>query len=461
VTSVTAAPKASFDFSPDILAAEQRPPSPMPRVVLWILVALSAIALVWSIFGQIDIVATAQGKLIPTTYLQIVQPAEGGVLKEILVREGDTVKSGAVLARMDANYAKADHASITADLTMRQLQLRRIDAELLGAPMKSRPTDRPEWVAQANSQYQARRQAYLDSVAAEQATLTKAQQEHRAATEVESKLRLTLPMAIEHEAAWDKLAKEGFAGRLMALDKAKDRVENEQQLKAQQATKQAALAAIEQSSTKISALTSTYRQGLQNERTDVIAAIQKLEQDLAKQDHRASLLELKAPQDGVVKDLATHTPGSVLQPGTVLMSLVPVNDVLLAEVWVEHDDIGFVSTGQRTKVKLAAYPFQKYGMIEGNVKLISADASEGASLASNGLNGVSSDGAKASSPNQASGGYKALIALQRRELEAQGKKFSLSPGMRATVEIHLGTRSVVEYLLSPVTKTVMEAGRER
>ena len=140
----------------------------------------------------------------------------------------------------------------------------------------------------------------------------KAQQELRAAGEIEAKLRTTLPIYQEQEAAWDKLAKDGFAGRLMALDKTKDRIETKQQLKAQQASIDAARAAIDQSSTKMTAITSAYKQGLQNERTDVISAIQKLEQDLAKQDHRTRLLELRAPQDGIVKDLATHTPGSVL-----------------------------------------------------------------------------------------------------------------------------------------------------
>ena len=155
-----ARPKQSFDFSPSILAIEQRPPSPLPRVILGLLIVLSGTAITWATVGQIDIIATAPGKLIPTSYLQIVQPAEGGVLKEILVREGDTARAGQVLARMNANLAQADQRSISNELAMRRLQLRRVDAELQGNPLRATRNDPGDQLAQANSQYQARRQAH-------------------------------------------------------------------------------------------------------------------------------------------------------------------------------------------------------------------------------------------------------------------------------------------------------------
>lgn len=127
---------------------------------------------------------------------------------------------------------------------------------------------------------------------------------------------------------------------------------------------------------RLSQIRSDYRQTLEAERVGTFAECQKLEQEWAKQSHRNSLLELKAPQAGIIKDLATHTPGTVVSPGTVLMTLVPNNEALQAEVWVKNSDAGFVYEGQKVKVKLSAYPFQKYGMVDGKVLHVSADATD-------------------------------------------------------------------------------------
>ena len=165
------------------------------------------------------------------------------------------------------------------------------------------------------------------------------------------------------------------------------------------------------------------------------------------------LLELRATQDSVVKDLATHTAGTVVQPGTVLLTLVPKEETLRAEVWVSNEDIGFVRQRQPVKLKFAAFPFQKYGMVEGSVEHVSADAADG-----NTGNAAPNDkGQKQGQPLV----YKALVALKAMNLELDGARFALGAGMQTSAEIMLGTRTVAEYLLSPVQKAWHEAGRER
>ncbi len=156
----------------------------------------------------------------------------------------------------------------------------------------------------------------------------------------------------------------------------------------------------------------------------------------------------------MVKDIATHTAGTVVQPGTVLLTLVPKDDLLRAEVWVSNQDIGFVRQGQPVKVKLAAFPFQKYGMVEGTVEHVSADAADANTQGPQ--NGGGEKGAKAAPLT-----YRALVALKAMQLEQDSERLSLSAGMQASAEILLGTRSVLEYLLSPVQKAWREAGRER
>jgi HlyD family secretion protein len=442
-----------LDFAPGILKLQEAPPSPFPRVVLRVLLALLAAALVWSAIGRLDIIAVAPGRIVPQNYLQIVQPAESGIVKEMLVREGDLVKAGQILARMDMRFSEADRQSLRSELASRSLQLRRIDAELAGTSLAPRAGDPPALFAQVDAQFRARRQAYLDSVETEKSILAKAEQDLRSAKEIEAKLRKQLPIYREQEAAFEKLTKEGYAGRMMYLEKQRDRIEKEQDLKAQEFTIESVSATIDQSRRRLAQLASNYRQSLQNERVDAEAQYQKLQQDWAKSTARHELLELRAPQDGIVKDFATHTLGSVLQPGTVLMTLVPTNDPMQAEVWVQHDDAGFVGAGRPVKLKLATYPFQKYGMIEGVVKRISPDASDAADARTERRAGEQ--------PSTTGSGYRTLVSLNTPYLEADGKRYPLSPGMQVTAEINLGTRTVLEYILSPVQRTLHEAGRER
>lgn len=156
-----------------------------------------------------------------------------------------------------------------------------------------------------------------------------------------------------------------------------------------------------------------------------------------------------------MKDLATHTVGTVAAPGTILMTLVPQGDTLIAEVWVGSQDVGFVRPGQDVKLKLAAFQFQKYGMIEGVVRQVSADATEAPSA------NTRSDTLGGRDRPMGPLAYRALVDLKRQALETEGARYALSPGMQVSGEISLGTRTILEYLLSPVQKAWHEAGRER
>lgn len=437
------------EFAPEIVRVQQRPPSPLPRTVLYALLTLFAMMLIWATVGRLDIVAVAQGKLVPESFLKIVQPAESGIVREILVREGDSVQEGQVLVRMDTRLSDADGRTLLGELQRKRLQLRRIDAELAGKPLTLQPDDLASIFAQTEAQYQARRQAYLDALGAEQATLVKAQHDLKSASEIEGKLQQTVPIYKDQAESWDKLAKEGFAGRLLALDRQRTYVESQQELRAQSQNVASLRALISHSEKRISQITSNYRQQLQNERAEAEALYHKLQQDWDKQEHRHALLELKAPQAGIVKDLATHTPGTIVAPGTILLTLVPHDEPLVAEVWVSNNDAGFVQTDQRARVKLAAYPFTKFGMLDGVVKQIGADAKEKPEPV----------GAVSKSMQEAA--YRALINLGSNHLESQGRQLRLVPGMLVNAEIHIGTRTVFEYLLSPVQKVAHEAGRER
>lgn len=442
-----------LEFAPGLLAIQESPPAKLPRTVLYSVAVLFAILLAWAIFGELDVVASAEGRLVPQTYVKIVQPAEGGIVQEILVREGESVEAGQVLMRMDAKLTEADARAIRSEWELKRLQLRRIDAELAGRPMRSEAGDVPDLFAQVAQQYAAHRQAYVDALAQEQANLAKTRHDLQAAEEVLKKLDDVVPSYRKSAAAFERLGKDGFFSPLAVEEKQRDRIEKEQDQRAQSATVASLKSTIAASEKKLDQITSSYRSELQNERVDTESQFRKLKEEREKVEHKSELLALRASQRGIIKDLATHTRGTVVSPGTVLMSLVPHEEPLQAEVLVKNEDVGFVHEEQRVKLKLAAYPFQKYGMIDGTVIHVGPDAADAGAPPAKG-------GGEAPEP-AAMLRYKALVRLDAQHLDTDGRRLRLSPGMQVVAEIHQGSRTVMEYLLSPVQKAWQEAGRER
>jgi hemolysin D len=437
-------------FSPALLRLQERPPSPLPRVLLALVAALCVALGAWSTLGRLDVVAVAQGRLVPQSYVKVVQPVEGGIVREILVREGEAVRAGQVLARMDAARAEADRQRLQRDRDGLELQLRRIDAELRNAPVQKRPGDPEALWRETQERHRAALAALADAVAAEQAVLAKVTHERGAAIAQSERLRAVLDSARAEESAWRELQHGGYAGRLQADEKRHRREEAERALDAQRHAVAAASQAVEHSERRLQQLVSGERVKLTQERTELRAALDRITQELAKHGFTQSLLELRAPQDGIVKELATHTPGAVVAPGTVLMTLVPLGETLRAEVWVSNEDIGFVRPGQPVQIKLAAYPFHKYGLLEGVVSTVSVDATE-----------PGEPGGLSAGHRGAVHRYRALVDVKRQSLGYEGTELPLTAGMLVDAEMQLGSRSVLEYILSPVRKAFREAGRER
>ena len=306
-----------------------------------------------------------------------------------------------------------------------------------------------------SAQQAANVRAFENAVAQERSLLEKARHDLAAAEATKAKLEQVLPHYVEQEKAFEKLTRDGFAGRIMYTDKQRERIEKEQDLRSQQSMIAASRALIEQSEQKMAQLGADYRRQLQTERVEVAAQLDRATQERAKLSHRQALLELRAPHPGIVKDLATHTAGTVAAPGTILMTLVPEGDPLVAEVWVSNQDVGFVRPGQGAKLKLAAFQFQKYGLLEGRVLHVNADATEAPSP------NTRSDALTGRDRPMGPLAFRALVALASQDLQTDGRRYSLQPGMQVVGEIHLGTRSILEYLLSPIQKAFHEAGRER
>lgn len=431
-------------------------PAESGRIVLWTISALVTVLIIWAAFGKLDIIVAAEGKLTPQTLVKIVQPAEAGVVRHLLVKEGDAVKAGQVLARLDTTVASAEKSSISSELATQQMQARRIEAELADVPMRTKNGDDQRLFDQVQSQLIARRRNYADSVAQERAQLSKATHERHSAVQTLQKLQQTLPTYQAAAESYRDLAKEGYVPARQGADKQREAIEKQKDLQAQTSAVAALDATIAAQAVRIRQLQSSYKSDLQRELAEVRAKIEQLKPSLDKSVYREGLMELRAPQDGVVKDLATTSVGAVVQPGTVVLTLVPRGEQLYADVSIKNDDIGFVQPGQHVQVKLAAYPFQKYGMLTAKVVYVSADASESKPGVAH--NAVSYDGDAGAQVSI----YKARVQLDQQVLKGpHGQLLEIAPGMQVVAEIKQGKRTVLEYLLSPVQKTMREAGREK
>lgn len=445
----------ALDFAPGLLSIQESPPARLPRAVMYTVGVLFAILIVWAIFGKLDIIASAEGRLVPETYIKIVQPADAGIVQEILVKEGEQVQQGQVLMRMDTQLAKADAKTIGNDLALRSLQLRRIDAELAGNPFLKKRNDPENMFAQVEAQYRDHRLSYTDALEQAQQALRRSQHEYDSAKEVLSKLEQITPILKQQADSYAAMGKDGYVSKMAVLDKQREYLEKAQDLRAQQSTVASLEAAVNQSKKQLAQITSKYRSDLQNERVDAGGQHRKLEQDWLKQEHKTGLLELKAPQSGIVKNIAIHSIGTVVSPGTVLLSIVPEHEPLVAEIMIRNDDVGFVHLNQKVKVKLAAYPFSKYGMLDGVVTHIQADSNSD-------TQSQTRDQSQSKDKQQTSTSvYKAIVTLSSQILESEGKQLRLVPGMQVVAEINQGDRTVLEYILSPVRKTLDESGHER
>nr|WP_240954297.1 HlyD family type I secretion periplasmic adaptor subunit [Solimonas marina] len=442
------------DFQPGLLKIERSQPSPLRRTVLLSLSALIVLGLIVISVSHVEVVATAHGKVIPKTYVKIIQPASQGVIKEILVAEGQVVQEGQVLMRMDSTESEADRSALLTEYEIQQLTLRRIKAEIAGTSFDKQPGDRDDIFSKVRAEYLANVHAHENDIRLERAGLSRAKNDLAGNRETFEKLEGMLPSYRQEENIYEELDRSGIASKIQLNEKVRQRIQAEKDLKAQSFAIKSARAAIRQSEERLRQLESDYRRELQAKAVEVTSDVSRLKEQLKKNVYAQGLLELKAPVGGIIKNLETHSIGTVVSPGEIMMTLVPGDQPLVAEVWLSNEDVGFVRTGLPAHVKLATFEFQKYGFLAGQVTDVSADASDD----------VDSNGRSTRSQVMAGSNpflYRTLIDLNHPYLEYRGKKLSLLPGMQVQAEIILGERTVLEYLLSPIKGTFDEAGRER
>lgn len=431
-----AGPKRLADeaaFLPAALSLQETPVHPAPRRAAIAICALFTIALIWSIVGEVDIVAVAHGRIVVSERTKVIQPLETSVVKRILVKDGDEVKEGQVLVELDATAAKADQSSVQEQLQSAKEETERSEALLKALTTNSTPRGASpllyaEWADISSKRAKldaelARRHAEIQTV---QASI--------------EKLHATLPIVKQREADFKALADQGFVAGHANQDRTRERIELERDLAMQQARLQETKAALNESQqAKLAYLAETQR-ALSDRLVQARLKQSQFTNESAKTLQRTELTQLRAPVSGTVQQVAIHTPGGVVTEAQPLMVIVPHDAQVTAEVTIDNKDIGFVHPGQKAEIKLETFPFTKYGTVPAEVTWVTADA-------------VNDEKRGAVFP--------AVISLHRTSFQVEAKHIALTPGMNLTVEIKTGHRKLIEFLLHPLSAASTTSLQER
>jgi len=366
-----------LEFLPAVIEIQESPPSPHGRAIVYAIMGLFGLGLVWAVFGKIDIIAVAQGKIIPSDRSKVIQPLESGVIKAIHVRDGQRVKQGEPLIEIDTT-AGADRERFTNEYLAALTEAARLRALLAG----KNGFDPPKGADAA--MVRTERKRLQDQLAELHALTSRAE-------------------------SYKKLLEKQFVSQMDYLEAERQRAQKAQE-------HAAALSAAETRALSLS-------------------------QEIAKAETRAGQQHLSAPIDGVVQQLAVHTVGGVVTPAQQLMVVAPHEGQIEVEAFVENKDIGFVNENQQAEIKIEAFPFTRYGVIEGQVLTLSRDAV----------------------PIEKAGFfYSARVSVHQATIVVEnGKVVPLTPGMNVSVEIKTGKRRLIEYFLSPLLQAAHDSVRER
>lgn len=443
------------EFLPAVLEIQHAPPSPVGRAIVWMILAVFTSGVLWATFGWIDIVAVAQGKIIPSGYSKVIQPYETGVIAAVHVQDGHIVKRGDVLIELDPTLNRADRDRASNEYRAARVEAARLHALIVGQSAFEPPADGdPTYIA-------LQQQLLRDELAEYQARVQAAQHvidQRKAAVEQTKeniyRLEATVPMETERAETFKALLEYQAATKMEYLQAEEQRIDRSQELAGQRMKLIQDRAALAESEKNYRVLLSEFQQTKQAELSTLEIKAVSLAQEVAKAGQKTTLQRLTSPIDGVVQQLAVHTVGGVVTPAQQLLVVVPEDHPVEVAAQVENKDVGFVREGQPVEIKVETFPFTLYGTIPGQVITVSDDA---VLLDREKTNTEQPSRAKAAEQLV----YAARVRLEQSTILVNGKTVNLSPGMAVSVEIKTGKRRIIEYLLSPLLKSLQESLRER
>lgn len=406
------------EFLPAALSLQEKPVSSTARLTGRLLMALILVLFLWSVLGKIDIVVNAAGKIIPSDRTKTLASVDVASVRALYVEEGKLVRAGDVLIELDTSASDAERDKATGDATVASLQMARSQA-LIVAVESLNPPRLPLLLGVPDEQRQAAQRHLEGQYRDFYAKLTRLDGEIQ-------RYEKAFPLAAQRALDYRELAKDRDVSTHAYLEKEQARIDLEGQLT--DARHQRA------------ALIAQTRKEAHDAMTEGGKLAAASGHDARRADSHSKLLKLTAPVDGTVQQLTVHTVGGVVPAAQPLMLIVPQENRVEVEAFMENKDIGFVQEGQNAEVKIDAFEYTKYGTIPGRVTHVSRDAIQ--------------DEKKGLI-------YSVKVTLDKSSLAVEGKETFLSAGMSVNVEIKTGDRRIIEYVLSPLLQHQRESLHER
>lgn len=454
------------EFLPAALELQETPPNPLVRWLAWVLIALFVLTLIWACIGKVDVVSSAEGKIIPGSRVKQIQPLTKGFVKAIHVKEGQFVNQGDALIELDRTITAADQARMQQELHNASLNLAGAEAlqAFLAVASNSKtttamklnlqpslatdielkihtaikPTETEILLHQQKTWEQWQQyQAQLSSL---HSGLKKVQSEKIGNLETIKKLEQTLPLITKRAQALERLYAKSMVSETEYLELEQQRIERVQDLAAQRQIQQKLSAAINEAQQQINSLKADTLGKLLTQIADSRNQIATITEELVKARDMNDKQILYAPVSGYVQQLAVNTIGGVVTEAQQLMIVVPEEENLEVQVMLGNQDIGFVERDMPAEIKIHTFPFTKYGLIDATVTHISDDAVIDEKL---GLV------------------YTMHLKMHKSTIRVEAKDVKLIPGMAVTAEVKTTQRRVIEYFLSPLLRYRQESIRER
>lgn len=437
-----------LEFLPAALALQETPVHPAPRYLQWCLLAFAALALIWACIGEVDVVASASGKIVPSGKSKLIQSSEVAVVRAIHVSDGQAVRAGDLLVELEGQITAADIQRLSGELLAAQIDKARARALLTAIDNAREPEPLAQLIPQASATQQQAAQRWLYGQYLEmRSTLdqVEAEIEQRSAEIRSARARVDalvqmLVITRRLTADYKQLLSETAVAKHLYLEKEQVRLDQEHELITQRLRVEELIATKKAARHRRDSVIAQTRRAMLDLHAEVEQREAVLIQELNKAEQRHRLKSLTSPVDGTVQQLAIHTRGGVVTQAQTLMVIVPTAQPVEVEVMLENKDIGFVFPGQAVEVKVDTFTFTKYGVIPGVVQSISNDAIEDE------RRGLM---------------YSARILLERNHVRVANRDIPLSAGMAVRAEVITDRRKVIGYFLSPFKQHVSESLGER
>lgn len=383
---------------------------------------LLALFIGWAAFTHVEETATASGEVVPSDYIQSIQHLDGGIVKQILIREGELVEVGQPLVRLDATNADADLGQMRAKQVALQLQAARLRSFAAGDKTQKLTAEENAILSSMIESRESQATVLRDQIAQKQNELA-ALKATRAA--LEKNIALMEKETEMHE----QMAKQGAGSQLMALTAERELNQMRGQLNETVSQQSRAIDAIREAQNRVTSAGADLKSEAMKNLGTVEAELAEVDKSIAKVESAADRTLIKSPVRGVVKGLELHTIGAVIEPGKTLMEIVPVQNALEIEAMVSPSDVGQMKPGQKVKIKVSAYDFSRYGNVTGTLENISASTFQ---------------------TEKKESFYKARIKLDQAYVGKDKTRNLILPGMTVQAGIITGDKTILQYLLKPL-----------